>query len=171
MPTFHSFAEFGRELEAFGRDLTVTEKRRITEDMAKRASTIATGAARADLGGDPAFSGWKNKAGDPMPLETRGIPQADGSALLAPTRMSAGLWTVAQSGRKGYREGDKRQSGTRTRKSDGVVVNKYRKVKRNTGPTAGKNTADDARRLMDRDPELRRIVERGVARVRRKHFD
>ena len=170
MPTFRSLAEFGHELNELGKDLTTTEKRAITEQMGRRAQQLATIAASKDLGGDPKFSGWAPT------LDTQIRPQSDGSALLTPTKRSAGPWTVAERGRN---QGDvglfagpgiNRNTGVTSRtKSGGVRKVRAFQAKRWNGVTQGKSTASDAAELMER--ELPGIAERGVRRAIRKRFD
>ena len=158
MATFNSFGDFASELEALGKDITTREKYTITDAMGRRAQQLATQAASADLGGDPKFSGWAPE------LTTRNKRLSDGSNLLAPTRSSAGPWTVAQYGRN--QAFGPRMVGPRLTKTG--RVSKARQ-KRFNGQTQPKNTADDARALMER--EMADIAERGLRKVIRKRFD
>ena len=143
MAAYKSFAAaaapFGKAAKSLSKDgLNEVEK---AVDAA--AQDIAVRAASADLGGDASFSGWRRNKPIPLAVHTEKWKGGAGVIIL-PTRQTAGLWTVAESGRKAYARGERRQSGTRTRKKDGVVVAKYRKVGRNLGATSGKSTASDA---------------------------
>ena len=170
MHRFESLAEFGRELNGLGKDLTTAEKRKITDAMGKRAQQLAQRAASNDLGGDPKFSGWAPT------LETQVRRLSDGSALVTPTKQSAGPWTVAERGRN---QGDvnafmgpgiNRSTGI-TARTKGGGVRKVRafKAKRWNGVTRGKGTASDAVGQMER--ELPQIAEKGVRKAIRKRFD
>jgi hypothetical protein len=168
MPTFRSFEAFGRELQQLERDLATDEKARITKDMGERAQRIAHDAASADLGGDPKFSGWAPT------LDTQ-LFHRGGVTTLAPTKTSAGPWTVAEIGRNkgnagGFAGPGVGRSGTTSRTKSGAIrkVRTFKK-KRWNGYTAGKGSASQAFAIMER--ELPKIAERGVARVIRKHFD
>jgi hypothetical protein len=158
MPTFNSMADFGRELEALGRDLTAREKYKITDGMGRRAQQIAARAASADLGGDPKFSGWAPT------LDTRTRRVDDGAVLLTPTPRAAGPWTVAQYGRN--QAFGPRFVGPRLTKTGRVS---RARQKRYNGQTQPKNTADDARDLMER--EMPKLAEKGVRAAIRKRFD
>lgn len=158
MATFNSFGDFAKELEALGKDLTTRERFTITDAMGRRARQLAEQAASADLGGDPKFSGWAPT----LETKTRRLP--DGDNLLAPTRFSAGPWTVAQFGRN--QAFGPAFVGPRLTKTG--RVSKARK-KRYNGQTDPKHTADDTKALMER--EMKDIAERGLRKVIRKRFD
>jgi hypothetical protein len=168
MPTFRSFEAFGRELQQLERELATDEKARITKEMGEHAQRIARDAASADLGGDPKFSGWAPT------LETQLFHHA-GVTTLAPTKFSAGPWTVAEVGRNkgnagGFAGPGIGRSGTTSRtKSGGIRKVRTFKKKRWNGYTQGKGTASAAFAIMER--ELPKIADKGVARVIRKHFD
>lgn len=174
MAKFESLAQFGRELEALGKDLNTSEKRDITREMGERAQTLARQAAAADLGGDDAFSGWRRNSLVNLTTEVRSLP--DGAALLKPTHRSAGPWTVAELGRNQGNAGGfagpgiNRTTGVTARTRSGAV-RKVRafQAKRWNGTTRGKGTASDAAALMER--ELPKIAERGVRRAIRRRFD
>jgi hypothetical protein len=166
MATFRSFEAFGREVEALGRELREVEKRRITKAQAERGQVIARRAASNDLGGDPKFSGWKPE------LDTQVTVKADGSSVLGPTRSSAGPWTVAQSGRnRGNASGVFGPAAPRFNKNGAVRKVRARKARRWNGTTDGKQTADDAVRMIESDAEIRRLAEDGLRRATRQHFD
>ncbi len=158
MPTFNSFGDFAKELDALGRDLSTREKFTITDAMGRKAQQLATQAASADLGGDPKFSGWAPQ------LTTKNKRLSDGSNLLSPTRSSAGPWTVAQYGRN--QAFGPKFVGPRLTKTGRVS---RARTKRYNGQTLPKYTADDARELMER--EMPKIAERGLRKAIRKRFD
>lgn len=173
MPTWTSFADFGRELAALERDLTGPEQRKITRLMGLEAQRIANQAAAGDLGGDRAFSGWLR--GNPLPLDTRLRP-AGAATLLTPTRSSAGPWTVAEQGRNqgnaaGFAgPGINRRTGVTSRTQAGNVRRvRARRSRRWNGTTRGKNTASDALKVMER--RLPPIADKAVLVVTRKRFD
>jgi hypothetical protein len=164
--TFKSFEAFGREVEALGREMRDVEKRRITKAQAERGQTLAERAASNDLGGDPKFSGWA-----PI-LDTKVTVKRDGSSVLGPTRLSAGPWTVAQFGRnRGNASGSFGPAAPRFNKNGAVRKVRARKAKRWNGYTRGKQTADDAARMIESDAEVRRLAEDGLRRATRRHFD
>jgi hypothetical protein len=158
MPTFNSMADFGRELDKLGKDLTGRDKWEITDSMGRRAKQLAAQAASHDLGGDPKFSGWAPT----LDTFTRRLP--DGSALLTPSRSSAGPWTVAEYGRN--QAFGPKFTGQRFTKTGRV---RKVKQKRFNGQTQPKHTANDARELMEK--ELPKIAERGVRKAIRRRFD
>jgi hypothetical protein len=106
-------------------------------------------AIRGDIN-DLSMSGWSRS----KPMDMTGHSEIASSVdmgLFIAGAAKSGLWhrglggmRVLQDGRKAYAKGDRRRSGTRIRKKDGVVVEKFRKVKRTTGATQGKGTWDDA---------------------------
>lgn len=173
-----AMGKFYADLDKVGRDLTGPEKRKITRQMARAAQPIARRAARADLGGDGAFSGWVR--GKPIPLDTKIRNGRDNATLLTPTRESAGPWTVAEKGRNsagGFRglfqgPGANLKTGATMFNADGsvkVTRRRTRKARRNNGRTDGKETASDAIAAMER--ELPKIAAKGVLQVQRKRFD
>lgn len=170
MPTWSSFGAFERDLARLSRDLDQREARRITKMMAEKGQEIAERAASADLGGDPKFSGWAPT------LDTQVKSKSNGQTWLLPTRSSAGPWTVAERGRNVGETGrflgpgiNVRTGQTRRRKDGTVARQRNRRAKRWNGVTAGKNTATDAVREMDR--QLPKIAEGEVRRALRGRFD
>jgi len=109
---------------------------------------------QGDLG-DLSMSGWRHKSPIDVVGHSEMATSVDFGIFVSPAvkggawRKGLGLMRVLQDGRKAYSKGDKRQSGWRVRKKDGAVVAKNRKVKRNTGATKGKDTWDDAVKLID----------------------
>lgn len=172
MPTWDSLGAFVADLEKVGKDLTGPEKRKITRDMGKKAQTIATGAANADIGGS--FSGWRR--GNPIELTTKLRTPGDGATILSPDRSSAGPWTVAEKGRNHGESGgflgpgvNRRTGLTARTRSGGVRRVRASRGRRWNGTTAGKLTASEAIAKMEKDiPEVAR---KGVLRVQRKRFD
>ena len=164
MATFRSFADFNRELAALQRDFDQGARRRIAFEQAVAAQRIARSAAASDLGGDPKFSGWAPE------LVTLIKSGRDGSAVLHPSRSSAGPWTVAEFGRnQGNSGGFAGPAAPRFNKSGSLRKVRARKARRWNGYTSGKGTATDAVRTMDR--ELPLIAADGFRRITRKHFD
>lgn len=170
MASFNSAAAFRTEVVKLGKELSTTEAKRITREMAEKAQRITQQAAAADLGGDAKFSGWRPR------LDTQIKPTRDYGHVLMPTRSSAGPWTVAERGRnQGNASGfsgpgiNVRTGRTARTKSGAVRKVRARQARRWNGRTIGKRTASDAIRQMER--WLPRIAEDGLDRVIRKHFD
>lgn len=134
------------------------------ETVGKKGRSLADQAVRNDIG-DMSMSGWRR--GKPFDVKSR-YDIADRTVEISPQRIAKGPMRVLEEGRKAYRAGDSRSSGTRVRKRDGAVINKSRTVKRNVGATAGKNTWSDATADMER--ELPRTAHEHVTKVLRKHF-
>jgi hypothetical protein len=174
VPTWKSFAEYGLELQAWERDMTGPEQRKVTRAMGVEAQKIADRAAAGDLGGDRAFGGWNR--GRPIPLDTRLRPGRDAATILSPTRSSAGPWTVAEFGRNQGNAGGfsgpgiNRRTGITSRtKSGGVRGVRARRSRRWNGVTRGKRTATDALMVMER--RLPQIADKAVLKLTRKRFD
>lgn len=172
MTTFKSFADFYSQLEKLGKDLTGPEKRKITRDMAKQAQRIADGAANADIGGS--FSGWRR--GGPIDLATQIRPGSEFSAILTPTKRSAGPWTVAEKGRNRGNAGGfsgpgvNRSTGATARTKSGAVRKvRASKARRWNGTTRGMKTASEAVAAMEK--QIPEVARKGVLAVHRKHFD
>lgn len=170
MPTWPSIEAFERELTKVERRLE-RERRDMGMAVAEAAKPEGYRAAAEDLGGDPKFSGWR-----PW-LELQVKPKNYGAVIL-PTRQSAGPWTVAQFGRNQgnggggafFGPGANRRTGTTRRRKDGSVA-KVRafKARRWNGRTAGKGTADDARKRFERIAEV--VGEKEFKLVLKRHFD
>jgi hypothetical protein len=172
MATFKSLADFYSQLEKLGKDLTGPEKRKITRDMAKQAQRIAAKAADADIGGS--FSGWNR--GKPIELATQVRAGREFSAILTPTKSSAGPWTVAEKGRNQGNAGGfsgpgvNRRTGVTSRTASGALRKvRTTKARRWNGTTVGKKTASEATAAMER--EIPKVAHKGVLAVTRKHFD
>jgi hypothetical protein len=168
--SFSSFGAFAAEVGKLAREIDKDAQQRITREMGEKAQEIAKKAASADLGGDAKFSGWV------PPLDTQLKPGRNNSTLLTPTRESAGPWTVAQSGRnQGNASGfsgpgiNTRTGRTSRTKSGGIRKVRVRGTPRWNGYTDGKDTADDARRMME--SELPKVAEDGVRKVLMRYFD
>lgn len=110
-----TFASFANRVDKFVNGLSGSELKQVMTKLGVEAKSDALKAASADLGGDPAFSGW------PGELDTRFDHVGEGRVSFHPSRRSAGKWTVAQSGR-----------------------NPVRGKRRYNGRTFGKGTADKA---------------------------
>jgi hypothetical protein len=145
-------------------------KARITKEMAEAAQKIATKAASGDLGGDPKFSGWRPE------LDTQIKSLSNGAAILMPTRVSAGPWTVAERGRNQGNAGGfagpgiNTRTGRTSRRKDGSVRKvRSRQSRRWNGTTTGKDTASKAVAAMQR--ALPKLAEDGVRKTILKRFD
>ena len=170
MATFASLKAYGEALDKMAKDLEQETKTRVALEMARKAQSIATAEASADIGGS--FSGWRR--GAPIELVTQVKKIRDGYAVI-PTRVSAGPWTVADQGRNqgnagGFSGPGISKKGTTSRtKSGGIRKVRAFKAKRWNGTTIGFHTAD---RALDRmDDELPKIAEREVRRIEARHFD
>ena len=130
---------FNDRLKAVGKELEPLVERAVANDI-----------------GDHSMSGWRR--GKPFEITGHSEP-----ATTVPTgifvspalkganwRKGHGPMRVLQDGRKAYNAGDRRRTGTRTKKKTGEVVDKFRRVKRVVGATQGKNTWDDAVALMSK---------------------
>lgn len=132
--------------------------------VGEEGKKLANRAVKNDIG-DMSMSGWRR--GKPFDIGSR-YDISERTVEISPQRIAKGPMRVLEEGRKAYSAGDSRSSGTRTRKKDGVVVNKTRRVKRNVGRTAGKGTWSDATADMER--ELPKAAHQHVTKVLRKHF-
>ena len=169
MPTFQSWAAFGREVEKMAEEVDGAKKRKLIQPIADKAVKLATQAASADLGGDPKFSGWEPE------LVTVIKWTRSSAAIVQPTRQSAGPWTVAEQGRnKGNASGFagpgvNRKTGLTSRtKSGGVRKQRSRGASRWNGRTAGKGTASDALVMIEK--KVPKIVETAIGRAIAKTF-
>ena len=157
------------DLAAFALKVDKTIKDLADEKMLKAVGEagdkIAEHAVRADIG-DMSMSGWQR--GKPFDVKSRWDIVGPLSVEITPERRARGPMRVLEEGRRAYVAGEKRASGTRVRKRDGVSVTKYRKVKRNVGATKGKQTWSDATEVMGR--ELPKVAHEHVTKVLRKHF-
>jgi hypothetical protein len=167
MPTWPSLSAFHADLT---KALDIAELSKITYAIALKAQQIAEAAASADLGGDPKFSGWA-----PL-LDTQIKRPSDGSAVLMPTRTSAGPWTVAEFGRnKGNASGfqgpgvNSRTGATARTKSGAVRKVRARQAKRWNGYTDPKHTASEAVARMEH--ELPTIAQEKFIADLLRHFD
>jgi hypothetical protein len=179
VPTF-TFDSFGAELDKLKRDIERDGAIEVTKAMAEAAEGIAVAEAESDLGGDSVFSGWTGR--DLADMQVKRIRRPPGTNhLLAPTRRSGGPWKVAEQGRNQgtatgrggsavfFGPGLNRRTGiTSLTKTGKVRVGRF-KQKRWNGYTQGKNTATNARKMMDR--KLPKVAERQSVKVMRRHFD
>lgn len=171
MPSYSSISGFNAVFGQFTREVETQLGRDATLAQAKAAQKIAEREARRDVGADLEFSGW-----DGSKLDTQ-IKEIKGGHLLAPTRFSAGPWTVAQKGRHadggvGRFQGPGLNMRTgrtsRSKKTGAIVVRRRSAGVRWNGMTRGKNTASRARLAMEK--ELPKVAEEAVVKVTRKHF-
>jgi hypothetical protein len=157
MPT-DTFASLAHRFDQFADGLSDPTLRKVMTEIGVAAKGIATGAASADLGGDPKFSGWA-----PI-LETRFDHVGEGRISFHPTRKAAGPWTVAEYGRNST--AGPRMVGPRLTKTGKVSKAKQ---KRWNGRTQGKGTASAATAAIDKmTPQL---ADDAVKRAIRKAFD
>lgn len=157
---------FAARLDRFVDDLTREAVKESLAMLGREATRDAAKALVADIG-DTSMSGWPRRS--PFDLSIRSEVQvSEGGVLVEPFRRAKGPWRVLNDGRQTYRAGDRRQSGTRARKRDGVTVAKFRKVKRNVGSVDAKNTWREAVEIMVREAPKRE--HRVVQSVLAKHF-
>lgn len=156
---------FARKLDRFADDLVADAVKGALKELGRAATQDAAKALRADIG-DESMSGWPRRS--PFVLTAQATVQDDSSVLVAPFRRARGPWRVLESGRTAHRAGDKRVTGTRVRKRDGVRVDKTRRVKRNVGAFPAKNTWSEAVEVMGAETPKREA--RVVREVLAKHF-
>ena len=151
-----TFASFNAKIGRFRKELTDDATLHAVGKMAKAE---ATKAASADLGGDPKFSGWAPT------LTTRYDIVGTGKLLLKPgSRRAAGPWTVAEYGRNAS-AGPRERSSTLTRTGRRRSA---RSMRRWNGVTAGKGTASDAIKAIDK--QAPKIVEQRISRAISRMF-
>ena len=165
-----TFASYAAKVDRFGKALTDDA---LMHDIGKMAKAEAKKAASADLGGDPAFSGWRR--GSPFELATRYDIVRPGVISFHPTPKSAGPWTVAERGRNqgnagGFSgPGANRDTGETARNANGSIRKvRGRKARRWNGRTQGKDTASDALAAIDK--KLPKLVDTQIGRAIRKVF-
>ena len=165
-----TFASYAARVDRFGKALTDDA---LMHDIGKMAKAEAKAAASADLGGDPAFSGWRR--GSPFELATRYDIVRPGVISFHPTPKSAGPWEVAQSGRNQGNAGGfsgpgvSRTTGETARNANGSIRKvRGRKARRWNGTTRGKATASDALAAIDK--KLPKLVDTQIGRAIRKVF-
>lgn len=137
MPT-DTFASFARRVDNFQASLKNPQLKQLMTAIGTEAKAQARKAASADLGGDPKFSGWAPT------LDTRFDHVGEGRISFKPTRRAAGPWTVAEFGRH---QAAGPMPTVRLTKTGRVS---RARVKRWNGRTAGKGTASDALKAIDR---------------------
>ena len=174
MPNFASMDAFSRELGKMNAEIERQKRKAITGPMAKEAQKIAAGLLPADLGGNDSFSGWTSRS--PISLDTAVTFTSSGAAIVHPTKVTAGPWTVLESGRnKGNAAGfsgpgvNRRTGATSRTKSGGIRKQRGRKSKRWNGYTSGKGTA--SRAVAEMDKKMPKVAEDGVRKVMVRHFD
>lgn len=154
-----TFVSFNAKVGRFQKSLSDDAMAHAVGKMAKHK---AREAASADLGGDPAFSGWRR--GRPVELRTRYDILEPGKIGFKPgNRGAAGPWTVAEFGRNSM--AGPRLVGPRLTKKGKVS---RAKTKRYNGRTAGKQTATTALKAID--AALPRLVDRQVGKAVRQFF-
>lgn len=165
MANYRTLGAFSADIKKLGRTLGNEGAKAIVKVMGDEAEKLARRAASADLGGDPKFSGWAPRLDD---LQLK--PIGTGKILLTPTRLSAGPWTVAESGRNqgnasGFSgPGVNRKTGVTARtKTGGLRKVRATKGKRWNGTTKGKDTASDSVAAINR--EMPKIAATELAKV------
>ena len=155
-----SLGSFGRKVDGFIGEPEAEKLRAMATKVGVKAKQIATDAASADLGGDPAFSGWRPATNW---LATRFDHLEPGVISFHPTKRSAGPWTVAEFGRN--RAAGPRMVGPRLTKTGKVSKARQRRY---NGQTEGKGTASDA--LAKIEPMVPEVVDAEVTKAIRKFF-
>lgn len=155
-----SLGSYGRKVDGFIGELEAEKLRAMATKVGVKAKQIATDAASADLGGDPAFSGWRPATNW---LATRFDHLEPGVISFHPTKRSAGPWTVAEFGRN--RAAGPRMVGPRLTKTGKVSKARQRRY---NGQTEGKGTASDA--LAKIEPMVPEVVDAEVTKAIRKFF-
>lgn len=163
--------KFARRVDKMAKELTDGTQLRRT---AKAAGMVAKPEVRsisgpATLGGDFAFSHWRDKAGELMPLEVAfSLHKADGGVTIHRARMSAGPWRVANDGRNQGDSGMLAGPGiirtganagtTRRRKNGSVAKVREFKTRKWSGTTSGKGSWDQYEKLVI--PKVRAVIEK-----------
>lgn len=155
-----TLGSFGRKVDGFIGELEAEKLRAMATRVGVKAKQIATDAASADLGGDPAFSGWRPATNW---LATRFDHLEPGVISFHPTKRAAGPWTVAEFGRN--RAAGPRMVGPRLTKTGKVSKARQRRY---NGQTEGKGTASDA--LAKIEPMVPEVVDAEVTKAIRKFF-
>lgn len=155
-----TLGSFGRKVDGFIGELEAEKLRAMATKVGVKAKQIATDAASADLGGDPAFSGWRPATNW---LATRFDHLEPGVISFHPTKRAAGPWTVAEFGRN--RAAGPRMVGPRLTKTGKVSKARQRRY---NGQTEGKGTASDA--LAKIEPMVPEVVDAEVTKAIRKFF-
>lgn len=156
---------FAAKLDGIANDLSAQGMKKALEQVGEKGVDIADRAVKNDIG-DMSMSGWRR--GNPFNIASDAKPLGDSGVEIAPQRKVRGPMRVLEEGRRSYVAGDRRQSGVRTRKSDGAVMAKTRRVKRNTSATSGKQTWSDATAVMEK--QLPIIVRDAVRESLGKRF-
>ena len=177
----HDLAALGRRLDKLTVEIAGDAQLIRTADavgmMAKgKTSALSGGAA---LGGDLAFSGWRDKAGELMPLQVAFKRHKKAGAItIHRAPRSAGPWRVAQEGRnQGNASGiagpgviqTGPNAGTTRRRKDGKVAKvRRRKAVRWNGTTDGHDSWSQFEKAVEADwlqvveKETRAAVARAV---------
>jgi len=161
--SFTSLAAFERELGAMSKEVLAAKKRKILMPMAERAQRIVAAQVAADLTQSD-FSGWRR--GAPIKLETNIKPLPSNAMLVAPTKKTAGPFTVLDVGRNPGDAGLGPVQGpmlTRTGR-----ISRARR-KRFNGQTKGKGSS--AKAVAAIDAAMPAVAEDGIRQVMVRHFD
>lgn len=130
-------------------------------EVANRLKPVGEGVTPLDLGADGAFSHWKAKAGGVIPLAIAySVHKDSNSVTMHRGGKTAGMWRVAESGRKGGMKGERRLKRRYTSKKTGEVKESTYGLKRNNGSTDGKGTWRKADQAMSNaaGPMLTKMV-------------
>jgi len=152
-----TFASFAKRVDTMINGLSGAQLKSVMTEVGVEAKKAAEGAASADLGGDPKFSGWAPT------LDTRFDHVGEGRISFHPTKRGAGPWTVAEHGRNST--AGPRMTGPRLTRT-GRVSNA--RQKRWNGRTQGKSTASDALAVIE--AETPKMIEAAVKKALRKSF-
>ena len=161
----NDFASLSKKLNGFAAELDGSAAKARLQRVALETKVDVDDAVRADLG-DLSMSGWRRRS----PFDVRGRYEllTDQEFEIQPQRKAIGPMRVLEQGRTAYNAGDQRRKGSYTSKKTGATTDRFRKVKRNVGATAGKGTWTDAVRLMEARVPAR--IHREVVKALSRHF-
>lgn len=162
-----TFASFGRRLDVLVNGLRDPELKGVMKRVGEAAQKDAEKAARADLGGDLLFSGWKKN-----PFVTELKHPAEGQVQVRPRGRARGMVRVAEEGRNrgntGLFAGPGLNVRTGRNSRGGVRQTGVRRSKRWNGMTAPKHTWSDAEALIEKaspkriDDEVRKAIRKAM---------
>jgi hypothetical protein len=163
-----TFGTYAAKLDRFVKEMSDPAMAHAIGKMAKESTQEAVA---ADLGGDQFFSGWAPELKTAYDV-IKGKPAI---SFRPASRRAAGPFTVAEIGRnQGNASGfsgpglNRRTGVTSFTKSGRVRKQRAWAAKRWNGRTAGKGTATDAHKLIEK--RLPKVVDKALSRAIRKSF-